>query len=78
MGVVIVATWLAMRMWDFIHLSLVLYMCTSGTLHILPLYGCIRCVLTYVSSGVICGSVWGGCLFARPGVIVIFAFLITL
>ena len=32
----IVATWLAMRLWPFSCLELVLYLCTSGTLQLLP------------------------------------------
>ena len=47
----IVATWLAMRLWIFSRLALVLYMCTSSTLHVLPSYGCGSCGLNYVSSG---------------------------
>ena len=78
LGGVIVATWLAMRLWTFSHMALVLYLCTSETLHILPYYGCGSCCLTYVSYGMTWDSVWGGFLFARPGVIVIFSFLITL
>ena len=34
----IVATWLAMRLLTFSRMDLVLYMCTSGTLHMLPSY----------------------------------------
>ena len=31
----IVATWLAMILWTFIRLAMILYMCTSGTMHVL-------------------------------------------
>ena len=78
LGGEIVLTWLAMILWHFSHLALVLYMCTSGTLHVFTSYGCSSCGLTYVSSGMRWGYVWVGFLFAHPGVIVIFAFLITL
>ena len=43
-----VSTWLAMRLWPFIHLALVLYLCTSGTLHVLQFYWCAIDDLTYV------------------------------
>ena len=36
MGGVIVPKLLAMRLWCFRHLLMVLYMCTSGTFHVLP------------------------------------------
>ena len=75
---VIVSMWLAMRLFPFIHISPVLYMCTIGTLHMIPSYWYGTCGLTSVSSGMTWGYIWGGCLFARPGVIVTFAFLITL
>ena len=78
LGGLIVDTWLAMRWWTFSRLDLVLYLCTSGTLHVIPSYGCGSCGIASVSSGIKWGSVWGSCLFARPGVIVIFDFLFTL
>ena len=39
MGGGIIATWLDMRLCHFRHLDLVLYMCTSGKLYVIPLYG---------------------------------------
>ena len=36
LGSVVVATWLDMILWIFSHLALVLYMCTSGALQVLP------------------------------------------
>ena len=72
------ATWLAMILWTFIRLDLLLYLCTSGTLHVLPLYGCATGDINYVSYGITWGSVCGVFLFARPGVIVTFYLLITL
>ena len=73
----IVSTWLAMILRRFRRLVLVLYLCNSGTLYMLPLYGCVSCGLTSMS-GMTWGSVYDGFLFTRPGVIVIFDFLITL
>ena len=55
----IVAMWLAMRLWPFSCLDLVLYLCNSETLHLLPSYGCVSCGHTSVSSGMMWGSVWG-------------------
>ena len=74
----IVVTWLSMRLWPFSFRALVLYICNSGRLHVLPQCGCSSGGLTSVSSGITWVSVWGGFLFARPGFIVIFAFLFTL
>ena len=62
----------------FFCLALVLYMCNSGTLYMLPSYGCGTCGITSVSSGMTVGFIWGGCLFSRPGFIATFSFLITL
>ena len=78
MGGGIVSTWLAMGFCRFRRLALVLYMCTSETFYVIPLCGYGIGGLTSVSSRMIWGSVWGCYLFARPGVIVIFAFLYTL
>ena len=39
LGGVIVAPWLSMILFPSRGLYLVLYPCTSGTLHVLPLYG---------------------------------------
>ena len=64
-----------MRLWNFIRLALVLYMCTSGMLNVLPLYGWITGDLASVSSGMTWGSVWGGFLFNHSGVIVTISFL---
>ena len=77
-GGVIVSIWLAVRLWPFRRLALVLYMCTSETFHTLLLYGFSSGGITSVSYGMTWGSVWGCCIFARPGVTVIFAFLFTL
>ena len=74
----IFAMWLAMVLWTSIFLALVLYMCNSGTVKVLPSYGCGNYDINSVSSGMTWGSIWGSLLFARPGVIVTFAFLITL
>ena len=56
----IFATWLATRLWHFRRLDLVLYLCNSTTLHVLSSYGCGIGGITYVSSGMTWGSVWGG------------------
>ena len=74
----IVAMWLDMRLCPFGRLDLLLYMCISGTFHVLPSYGCGIGGLTSVVSGLAWGSVWGGCLFARPGVIVAFLLIFPL
>ena len=55
----IFATWLTTRMWTFSHLDLVLYMCTSNMLHVLPPYGFGSCILTSVSYGMTRGSLCG-------------------
>ena len=78
LGVRIVSTWLAMRLWPFRRLYLVLYMYTSGTLYVLPSCGSGICGITSVLSGMTWGSVWGGLLFACPGVIVILVLMCTL
>ena len=72
------STWLAMILWPFRHSSLVLYLCTSGALRVIPLYGCGSGARTSVSSGMTWGSVWGGHLFACTGFIATFDFLLTL
>ena len=74
----IVAMWLATRLWPFSCLDLLLYLCNSGTLHLLPSYGCVSCDRTSVSSGMMWGSVWGSWLLARPWVIMMFIFLFTI
>ena len=73
-----VATWLSMVLWPFIRLDLALYLCTSAMLHVLPYYGCVTGDIASVSSGMTWDSVWGGCLFAHPGVIVTVYLLMTL
>ena len=78
LGSVIISTWLAIRLLTFKCLALVLYLCTIGTLHVIPSYGYDSGGCTSVSYGVTWGSVWGGFIFLRPGVIVIFDFLFTL
>ena len=78
MGERIVSTLLYMILWTFSRLDLVLHMCTSGMLQVLPLYGWCTSGLTSVSSEMTWVSVSGGCIFVRSGVIVIFAFLFTL
>ena len=60
LGGVIVSTWLATILWNFSSMDLVLYLCTSGTLHAIPLYGCSRSGRTSVSSRMTWGSVWVG------------------
>ena len=77
MGGRIFATWLAMVLWPFRCIVMVLYMRSSGMLHVLPWYGYGSGYRTSVSSGMTWGSV-RGCLFLCPGVIVIFAFLFSL
>ena len=57
LGRVIVATWLSMILCPFRRLALVLYMCTSVTLHVPPSYGRFISGITSVSSGVGWGSV---------------------
>ena len=74
----IFATWFTMRLCPFRSMYLVLYMCTSGMLHVLPPYGLGIGGLTSVSYGMTWGYVWGGFLFERPGVIVIFVLMFTL
>ena len=49
MGGGIFAMWLAMRLRHFSCLDLVLYLCNSGTLYMLPLYGCVSCGPTSMS-----------------------------
>ena len=78
LGFRIVATWLAIISGPFKRLDLILYMCTSGTLNVITLYGCGSGGMTSVSSGMMLGSVCGGLLFLCPGAIVIFAFMFTL
>ena len=51
LGGVNFSTWLAMRLWNFSRLDLVLYLCTSGTLYVLPSYGCGSGGLTSVLYG---------------------------
>ena len=57
LGGVIVVKYLAMRLWPFIHIALVLYMCNSGALYVLPLYGCGNCDPTSVLYGITWGSI---------------------
>ena len=73
-----VATWLAIRSWPYILLALVLYLCTSGMLHVIPSYGCVSGESAYMSSGMTWGLVLYGCRGARPGVILTFYFPLTL
>ena len=51
MGSGIFTMWLAMRLCTFSCLDLVLYVCTSWTLHVIPSYGCgscgIFCIILY-------------------------------
>ena len=51
MGGRIVDTCLAMISWTFSRLDLLLYLCTSGMLHVLPLYGPVVLVLTLCHLG---------------------------
>ena len=53
-------------------------MCTGVVLKIFPLYGCMSVGNTSVSSGVMWGSVWGGRIFAFPGVITDLVLVFTL
>ena len=46
-----VATWLDIGLWPLISLDMVLYLCTSEMLHVLPSYGYIADDLASVSSG---------------------------
>ena len=78
LGSGIVSMWLSMILWPFSHIPLVLFMWNIGTLNVIPSYGCNSFACTSVLSGMTWISVWGGCLFARPGVIMNFDFLITL
>ena len=64
---VIFATWLAIILWPFSCLSRVLYLCTSGTLYVIPYYGCGISGLTYVSYSMTRGSVWGSCILCALG-----------
>ena len=52
-----VATWLTIRLCPCILLALVLYLCTSGMLHVLPSYGCVSGEHEYMSSGITWGLV---------------------
>ena len=74
----IVATWLDMILYPFRRLALVLYLCTSGTLNVIPSYGCFFGDITSVSSGMKWASIWGGLIFTRPEVIAIFVFMFNL
>ena len=74
LGSGIVATWLSMILWPFSHIPLVLFMWNIGTLNVIPSYGCNSFACTSVLSGMTWISVWGGCLFARPGFILILDF----
>ena len=56
----IVTIWLVIRLFPFRRLALVLYLCTSGTLHVLSSYGCGISGLSSVSYGMMWGSIWGG------------------
>ena len=71
LGRIIVVMWLAMILSPFRRLTLVLYLCTSGTLNMLPQYGWVSGGMNSVSSGMTCRSIWGGFLFFHPGVIAI-------
>ena len=77
LGRIIFATWLAMLLCPLRRLDLVLYLCKSGTLHVLPSYGCSIGGLTYVSSWMTRVSVCGGLLSARPFFIVVFVLMFT-
>ena len=77
MGSGIFTMWLAMRLCTFSCLDLVLYVCTCG--RCTWFHHMVAAVVVYsVSSCMTWGLVWGGCIFARPGVIVIFYFIFTL
>ena len=54
------ATWLSISLWPFRRLLLVVYLCTSRTLHVLPSYGCSSGGCTSVSYGMTWGCVWSG------------------
>ena len=62
-----VFVWLAIWFWYFSSLLMILYLCNSGTLHVLPPYGCGSGGRTSVSYGITWGSIWGCCLFRALG-----------
>ena len=78
LGRAILVTWLSMILWPLRRLSLVLYLCTSCTLMVLPSYWCMSGDIIYVSYGMMCGAVWGGCLDSQPAVVVIISVVYTL
>ena len=57
LGGSIFAMLLVMILCPFRHMDLVLYMCTIGTLHVIPSYGCVIIGTNYMSSGMTWGYV---------------------
>ena len=66
-GVLIVDTWFAMRSCTWRRLDLVLYRCCFGILWVSTALFCAVGGIGSVSSGMMCGTCWGGHLGARPG-----------
>ena len=71
------ATWLGIRLLPCIRLAMVLYLCTSGMLHVIPSYGCVSGEQVFVSSGMTWGLVCVGCRLSCPGFMVTFSFPLT-
>ena len=66
-GVLIVATWFAMRSCTLIRLAFVLYRCCFGILWVSAAFYFSDGGIGLVSSGIICGTCWDGRLGARTG-----------
>ena len=66
-GVFIVAIWFSMRYFPWRHIYHVLYWCCFGTSGVSTDFWCAVGGIGLVSSRIMCGTRWGGCLGARPG-----------
>ena len=64
-GLLIVATWFAMRSCPWRRLARVLYQYCLGTIWVSDAFWCSAGNIGLVSSGIMCGTHWGGRLGAR-------------